>query len=190
MNKKKITLKNAVKHLKTIVTHKYYVGKYCFKAGLYIQGILHDLSKFSPTEFWESVQYFQGTRSPIDACKEENGYSNAWLHHKGHNKHHYEFWQDNFDKGTTHLVMPFRYALELVCDYLGAGNAYVGDDFSLSAEVLWWVNKNKNGKIAMADATWHFVDEMLTTMAREDSTDVLKQSRSRKIYNRCVREYS
>lgn len=93
MNKKKITLKNAVKHLKTIVTHKYYVGKYCFKAGLYVQGILHDLSKFSPTEFWESVQYFQGTRSPIDACKEENGYSNAWLHHKGHNKHHYEFWQ-------------------------------------------------------------------------------------------------
>lgn len=89
----KIKLRNIKNHLKTVLTHKKYVMKYCFKAGLYWQGIVHDLSKFSPTEFWESVKYYQGTRSPIDACKEENGMSLAWLHHKGRNKHHYEYWQ-------------------------------------------------------------------------------------------------
>lgn len=87
---------NAVKHFKTICIHKFYVAKYCFKAGLFTQGILHDLSKFSPTEFIESVKYYQKSGSPINACKKEKGVSMAWLHHKGVNKHHYEHWQ-----GTT-----------------------------------------------------------------------------------------
>ena len=147
---------NAVKHFKTICKHKFYVAKYCFKAGLFIQGILHDLSKFSPTEFVEGVKYYQGTRSPIDACKEKNGVSIAWLHHKGINKHHYEHWQDNFDSGTTHLVMPFKYALELICDNLGAGNAYLGDKFTLQGELDWWKNRNKNTKKILTNQYEHF----------------------------------
>lgn len=181
---------NAVKHFKTICKHKFYVAKYCFKAGLFIQGILHDLSKFSPTEFVEGVKYYQGTRSPIDACKEKNGVSIAWLHHKGINKHHYEHWQDNFDSGTTHLVMPFKYALELICDNLGAGNAYLGDKFTLQGELDWWKNRNKNCHIAMADATWHFVDCMFKTLAKEDNTNVLKKERAYKIYRACIKKYN
>ena len=77
-------------HLKTVCKHKYYVFKYCCKAGIPVEGIFHDMSKFSPIEFWESVKYYQGNRSPIDACKEENGWSACWLHHKGRNKHHYQ----------------------------------------------------------------------------------------------------
>lgn len=184
-NFKLINIKN---HLKTVLTHKKYVMKYCFEAGLYWQGIVHDLSKFSFIEFWESVKYYQGTRSPIDACKEENGYSLAWLHHKGRNKHHYEYWQDNFDKGTTHLIMPYKYALEMVCDYLGAGNAYSGDKFSLQGELAWWENKKKND-IAMSPAIFHFVDILMKTMAKENSTDVLKRKRSYKLYKVCVRNY-
>lgn len=181
---------NAVKHFKTICIHKFYVAKYCFKAGLFTQGILHDLSKFSPTEFIESVKYYQKSGSPINACKKEKGVSMAWLHHKGVNKHHYEHWQDNFDSGTTHLVMPFKYALELVCDCLGAGNAYSGNKFTLQSELDWWKNTNKNGHIAMADATWYFVDYMIKTMAKENNTDVLKKKRAYKIYKACLKKYN
>lgn len=152
-----------------------------------MQGITHDLSKFSPIEFWESVKYYQGTRSPIDACKEKNGYSIAWLHHKGCNKHHYEYWQDNFDKGTTHLRMPFKYALEMVCDFLGAGNAYCGDKFTLQGELEWWYTKNKDGHIAMENGTWEFVNAMMHIMATENSTDVLRKKRAAKIYKKYVK---
>ena len=171
------TIVKVKNHLKTIITHKKYVMTYCFKAGLYSQGILHDLSKFSPIEFFESVKYYQGNRSPIDACKEDIGYSNAWLHHKGRNKHHYEYWQDNFDAGTLHLNMPFKYALEMVCDYLGAGNAYSKENFSLQGELEWWENKKKN-HIAMSKPIFHFVDIMMKTMAKENSVDVLRKTRS------------
>ena len=68
-----MNIKNALLHFKKICIHKYYVGKYCFKMGMYWQGITHDLSKFSPIEFFESAKYYQGNRSPIDACKEANG---------------------------------------------------------------------------------------------------------------------
>lgn len=183
-------IKNFINHLRTVCRHKKFVAKFCFKAGLYWQGITHDLSKFSPVEFFESVKYYQGTRSPIDACKEANGMSMAWLHHKGRNKHHYEYFQDNFDKGTTHLIMPFKYALEMICDYLGAGNAYMGDKFTLEGELQWWYGKNKDGHIAMAEPIWHFVDDMMHIMAKENSVDVIRKERARKIYNHNIRKYS
>ena len=127
-------IKNSFKHFKKICKHKYYVGKYCFHYGLYKQGLMHDLSKFSPTEFFESVKYYQGDRSPIDACKEQNGYSEAWLHHKGRNKHHYEYWFDNLDNGGKPLLMPFNYMVEMFCDYIGAGQAYMGKNFTIESE--------------------------------------------------------
>ena len=174
--------KNFFKHLKTVVTHKVYVTRYCFKAGLYAQGLLHDLSKFSPVEFFESIKYYQGTSSPIDAAKKAKGWSAAWLHHKGRNRHHYEYWQDYFDQGTKHLEMPFKYALEMVCDYLGAGHAYSGKDFTLQGELKWWENKKKN-PIAMHENTFNFVDEMMKILAKENSLDVLRKERALKIYN-------
>ena len=38
-------------HLRTILHHKNLVRHYCFRAGLYKQGIMHDWSKYSPVEF-------------------------------------------------------------------------------------------------------------------------------------------
>ena len=128
-------------HLKTVHTHRKWVKHYCFKAGLYWQGLIHDLSKYSPIEFWESVKYYQGTRSPIDACKEANGYSNAWLHHRGRNKHHREYWTDYYDKGTYAMLMPYKYAAEMLCDLLAAGRAYGGKDFKYYDEWIWWINQ-------------------------------------------------
>lgn len=156
--------KNIWLHFIKICTHKHYVRKYCWKAGLHWQGITHDLSKFSPIEFWESVRYYQGNRSPIDACKEDKGYSNAWLHHKGRNPHHYEYWQDNFDKGGEPLLMPCKYAVEMLCDYLGAGHAYYGKSFTYRKEYEWWLDKKKKS-LAMHPAIIKFIDKVLSDMA-------------------------
>ena len=134
-------LTKTIKHFNTVMTHKKWVLYYCHKAGITWRGITHDLSKFSPTEFWESVKYYQGNRSPIDACKEVNGYSRAWFHHRGRNSHHYEYWTDNYDNGGKALKMPFEDALEMLCDYLGAGRAYMKDKFTYTGEFEWWLKK-------------------------------------------------
>ncbi len=136
---------NFFKHLKTVLRHKYWVGYYCFKFGLYFQGIIHDMSKFSPVEFFESVKYYTGTYSPVDKCKSINGYSMAWFHHKGRNKHHWEYWTDDFEKGVIPKKMPLKYVIEMFCDFLGAGISYSGgiDKFDVKGEYDWWKNKRK-----------------------------------------------
>lgn len=145
------------KHFKKVCIHKWWVFHYCIKAGIPIQGLLHDMSKFSPVEFFESVKYFQGTSSPIDACKKIKGYSNAWMHHKGRNKHHYEYWQDNFDYGGIPLEMPLKYKKEMICDYIGAGRAYYGKNFTPAKEYEWWQNK-KAKPLAMHENDKQFLD--------------------------------
>lgn len=172
---------NAFRHFKKIIVHKRWVFHYARIAGIPIQGFLHDMSKFSPAEFFESVKYYQGNRSPIDACKEINGYSMAWFHHRGRNKHHYEMWVDNFDNGGIPLQMPYKYAIELICDYLAAGHAYMGDKFTLEAEYKWW--KGKSAKpLAMHHNTKQFIESMISTMMRENSYDCLRKERSYSIY--------
>ena len=102
----------------------------CFAVGLYAQGILHDLSKFAPEEFAAGMRYFQGNRSPNNAQREEIGYSEAWLHHKGRNKHHYEYWLDyrtRPDPGMPPIVpakMPGRYVIEMFMDRVAASKVY------------------------------------------------------------------
>ena len=134
---------NFFKHLKTVMKHKICVAHYCFMCELYFQGIMHDMSKLSPVEFFESVKYYQGTSSPIDACKADKGYSNAWFHHRGRNKHHWEYWVDDFQSGMVPKKMPFKYVLEMICDYLGAGRAYMGDKFTIKSEYNWWQDRRK-----------------------------------------------
>lgn len=175
----------AWEHFKLITKHKYYVFQYCRKAGLIWQGITHDLSKYSPVEFFESVKYFDGSKSPIDVCKKKNGYSAAWMHHKGRNKHHFEYWQDDFVIGGRPLVMPYKYALEMICDYLAAGRAYMKDNFTYEAEYAWWKNRISRG-IAMHIQTQTFVDRMLSLIMLQNSCDCLRKDISYQIYLDCV----
>jgi hypothetical protein len=116
--------------------------------GLYYQGLVHDLSKYSPIEYFESVKYYTGSSSPIDECKKANGYSMAWLHHRGRNPHHWEYWMDNFQSGGTPLRIPWKYLLEMFCDFLGAGMAYSkGKNLSerefIDSEIKWWKTRRK-----------------------------------------------
>lgn len=115
-------------HLKTINRHKRMVMHYCFRCGLYMQGLLHDLSKYSWTEFSVGAKYFQGNRSPNDAEREAKGYTSAWLHHKGRNKHHLEYWIDyGLEDGEVKMVgmrMPEKYVVEMFCDRVAASRNY------------------------------------------------------------------
>lgn len=113
-----------IKHFITITKHKYYVMIECFKRGLYWQGLVHDLSKYSYIEFFTSAKYFQGNRTPIGAEKREKGYSYAWLNHKAKNKHHWEYWVD-FTEGELLLCpIPEKYVIEMACDMIGASRSY------------------------------------------------------------------
>lgn len=119
------------RHFKTITHHRFLVGKYCFRVGLYSQGLCHDLSKYSPTEFFPGVRYFQGNRSPNSAQREKEGCSTAWMHHKGRNRHHYEYWTDIDLNTKTYapVQLPRRYLVEMVMDRIAACRVYRGADY-------------------------------------------------------------
>ena len=125
---------NILGHLSTINHHRYEVMKNCFRAGLYWQGLTHDLSKYAPVEFIPGVMYFQGNRSPNNAEREATGVSRAWLHHKGRNRHHYEYWTDYSPTGKrgqmVGAVMPRRYIAEMFCDRVAASKTYNKENYN------------------------------------------------------------
>ena len=115
-------------HLRTVQHHRFLVLRHCWRVGLYRQGLTHDLSKFSPVEFAAGARYYQGNRSPNEIERREKGYSAAWLHHKGRNRHHLEYWIDYAADGSgmCGMKMPLKYVLEMFCDRVAASKTYRG----------------------------------------------------------------
>ena len=134
-------------HFKTVCRHKAAVFRECSACGIPVQGLLHDLSKFSPAEFGPSANYFQGDKSPIEAEKIATGYSAAWMHHKGKNPHHWEYWCDyNGETGAVYAVkMPSKYVVEMVCDWIGAGQVYSNEKWT-QAEPYEYYMKVRKGR--------------------------------------------
>ena len=149
--------------------------KYCFKVGLYKQGLLHDLSKYSPSEFILGVKYYQGTRSPNAAEREKKGYSAAWLHHKGRNKHHYEYWLDyspNAEVGLQGNKMHVRYVVEMFIDRMAACKTYYGDDYRNDSPLNYFL-KNQ-GHYTMHEDTMELLEKLLTMLANEGEESTLR----------------
>lgn len=117
-------------HLKTVHQHRFLVAKHCFKCGLYYQGLVHDLSKYSLAELCPSVRYYQGDRSPYNKEKALKGYSEGLLHHLGRNKHHWEYWWDMIDGKWQAIEMPYRYVVESVCDRIAACKVYQKEKYT------------------------------------------------------------
>ena len=154
-------------HLKTITKHKLLVMEGCFKVGLYWQGITHDLSKYTPTEFLIGAKYFQGTRSPNAAEREDKGYSEAWMHHKGRNRHHYEFWQDvSMVSGVYESVpMPRRYLVEMVMDRRAASMIYKGKEYTSASAYEYFIHSAERNW--MHPQTKQELDFLLTMLRDE-----------------------
>ncbi len=122
-----------IKHFITITKHRHKVIAHCARVGLFWQGLRHDLSKYSPIEFFAGAKHYVGTRSPNEIEREKFGYSKAWLHHKGRNRHHYEYWQDAIPaKGIPlgPVEMPVRYVAEMFCDRVAASKIYKGKAYN------------------------------------------------------------
>ena len=120
-----------IRHFITITRHRLLVCRYCFKAGLIWQGLTHDLSKYSPSEFLAGARFYQGNMSPQVKERLVLGYSAAWLHHKGRNKHHFEYWRDVDRTGVNAPVkMPAKYFGEMICDRVAASRIYLGKNYT------------------------------------------------------------
>lgn len=167
------------RHFKTVAKHRWVVFKECAACGIMWRGLVHDLSKFGATEFVASAKYFQGNRSPIDAEKEAIGYSNAWLHHKGHNKHHWEYWTD-FDKDGSVIAnrIPTKYVIEMVCDWVGAGKVYNKTKWT-QADPLSYFYKVRGGRHFHPE-TEKLIVRLLTIIRDEGLKAFHKECRSLK----------
>jgi hypothetical protein len=164
-------------HFKTITKHKLLVMEGCFKVGLYWQGITHDLSKYTPTEFLTGAKYFQGTRSPNAAEREDKGYSEAWMHHKGRNRHHYEYWQDvNLSSGVYEPVpMPRKYLVEMVMDRRAASMIYKGRNYTDASAYEYFIHSaERNWMHPQTREELNFLLTMLRDAGEEKTFRYLK----------------
>lgn len=178
----------ALAHFETITKHKILVMKECFRVGLYRQGLLHDLSKYSPTEFLVGCKYYQGTRSPNNAEREEKGYSSAWLHHKGRNKHHYEYWIDYSLEGDRMLAgmkMPVQYVVEMFLDRIAASKVYKGAKYRDSDPLEYYLN-GKAGEL-MHPETRTLLEKLLHMLAEQGEEKTYRYIRKNVLRKRAGR---
>ena len=161
-------------HFKTITHHKWLVLCGCFRVGLYWQGLIHDLSKYSPTEFLVGAKYYQGNRSPNAAEREDKGYSEAWMHHKGRNRHHYEYWTDM--NRTTKLYesvpMPRKYLAEQVMDRRAACIVYQGKDYTPGSALTYFMKSRE--RELMHPKTRREIEYILTMLRDKGEKDTFR----------------
>lgn len=158
----------AWKHFCTITHHKILVMKGCFAVGLYAQGLLHDMSKYGFTEFRVGAKYFQGNRSPNNAEREDIGYSSSWLHHKGRNKHHFEYWIDyatGIEGSLEGMKMPDKYIVEMFMDRIAASKVYQKDKYT-DRSPLEYYNRSKH-RIILHEHTRELLELMLQMLAEK-----------------------
>lgn len=180
---------NAKGHFMTIMKHKKLVFIHCVKAGIPYQGLVHDLSKFHPVEFMAGVKYYQGDHSPNVEQRRENGYSAAWLHHKGRNRHHFEYWFDNSTKAfeLAPVKMPLKYVKEMFCDSVAASKVYLGDKYT-DASALTYFNfgrthtSHKNYERMMHPETEKQYRKMLQMLAEKGEEETFRYIRNLKEY--------
>lgn len=177
------------KHFCLVNKHRWYVFKLSIKAGIPWRGLLHDLSKYSPTEFFESVKYYNGKRSPLHVCREDKGYSLAWLHHKGRNKHHFEYWEDMSKNKRIPVFLPYKYIVEAVCDKIAAGMAYNGKDWNQKEPFEYWTNIEKPGPVLKHPASIEFMDTVLKEISDNGLDSGLSPKFLKSVYSSVSKKY-
>ena len=180
-------MSHPIKHFKTITKHRHAVIRHCFKCGIGFQGLFHDLSKYSLTEFIPGAKYYVGTKSPNEKEREVYGYSLAWMHHKGRNKHHFEYWVDiNMQsKRYEPVPMPMRYVTEMFCDRVAACKIYRGKDYTDSSALEYYIRGNARAKMHVETAD--LLEEWLRMLAEKGEKEtfshikkVIKEDKKKK----------
>ncbi|MBR3844128.1 MAG: catalase [Clostridia bacterium] len=165
---------NWYKHFSTITKHRHQVIRHCAKAGIFWQGLRHDLSKYTPTEFFNGVRNFQGYRSPNEQERETKGFSEAWMHHKGRNRHHFEYWTDYNPKTkrVEPVPMPTRYVAEMFCDRLAASKIYNKENYTPHQPLDYFI-KGKPRRIIHPE-TSDLLEGWLTLLDQQGEDAVFK----------------
>ena len=168
---------SAYKHLKTITKHRHAVIKHAFKAGIPLRGLLHDLSKYSPEEFMAGAKFYLGTRSPNEAEREKFGYSKAWMHHKGRNKHHFEYWCDYNPqtKIMSPVEMPVKYVVEMFCDRVAASKIYQGKKYTNSHPLEYFLRGKQ--KRVIHPKTSDLLESMLVMLSEKGEKETFRYIR-------------
>lgn len=169
-------------HLKTVCCHRHCVIKHCFKAGIPFQGLFHDFSKFSPYEFFAGVKYYLGNKSPNEAQRQRFGYSSAWLHHKGRNKHHFEYWTD-YSKIAGKVIpikMPLKYVKEMFCDRVAASKIYQGKNYNNSHPYEYFLRGKPNRFIH--EETSELLENLLLMLKDKGEKETFAYIRKLKTY--------
>lgn len=170
-----------IRHFITISKHRHEVIRLCFKAGIGFQGLFHDLSKYSPTEFIPGARYYTGSESPNNGERRESGFSLAWMHHKGRNKHHFEYWYD-YDMVTKKIVpmpMPDRYIKEMFCDRVAASKTYGKDKYTDASPLEYLTKSTAHEK--MTEETYGKLLYLLTMLAEKGERETLAFMRKNKV---------
>ena len=169
-----------IKHFMTITRHRHRVIAHCRRAGIGWQGQFHDLSKYSPREFWAGAKYYLGNRSPNEGEREAKGYSLAWMHHKGRNKHHFEYWVDvnPVTKRYEPVKMPLRYVIEMFCDRVAASKIYQGKNYKDSHPLEYFMRGKDRRSIH--PATSDLLELFLTMLAEKGEKETFRYIRSYK----------
>ena len=178
-------IRNFFGHLHTVNKHRFKVFILCCKCGIPFRGLVHDLSKYSPTEFFEGVKYYaKGKHSPIVNAKKDQGYSKAWLHHKGRNKHHSQYWVD-LEAPVKAPIIPLKYAIEMVCDRIAAAKIYQKKEYTNMSAYYYW-NKTRDNEIINRKIQ-KFLTEVFEVLGAFGEKKVLNKQYLENIYYKYVK---
>ena len=183
-------MNKAVMHFATITKHRHLVRKYCFMAGLYWQGLTHDLSKYSPAEFLAGARYYQGNRSPNNAEREATGVSKAWLHHKGRNKHHLEYWVDyglGDSVGLQGMLMPVNLVVEMFCDRIAACIVYQKEEYTDASPYEYYERGRKH--LLLHPRTRKLLERMLRMLKERGEEETFRYIRRHILNKTFIKKY-
>lgn len=196
--KKPLWIQNCIGHFRTITHHKILVTKMCMRVGLYKQGLLHDLSKYHPIEFLPGVRYYQGNRSPISKEKEQNGMSEGWLHHKGKNAHHFEYWIDyrfglfsskdgkRKKPSLCGMKMAKRYVAEMVIDRVCASKNYQKENYTDRSALDYYM---KGREAMLVDPETDYLARYLLTMLASRGEEYFLNYMKNRLLRHKMRDY-
>ena len=170
-------MKKLIGHFRTITKHRHLVMAHCFKAGIPWRGLLHDLSKYSPSEFFPGVKYYSGKHSPTADERKDKGFSEAWMHHKGRNKHHYEYWRDYslLEKKYVPIKMPLVYVIEMFCDRVAASKVYMKEKYTDSHPLQYF--NDRAAEEEMHPETAALLKELVTMLSEKGEKETFRYIR-------------
>lgn len=168
---------NAIGHFRTITKHRHTVMRHCFKAGIPLRGLLHDLSKYSPTEFRPGARFYSGTHSPTEEERLEYGCSYAWMHHKGRNKHHFEYWTDysKTERGLVPVKMPLVYVIEMFCDRVAASKVYLKERYNDSCALDYF--RRGTDHLKMHPQSMALLESLLVMLSEKGEKETFRHIR-------------